>query len=99
MNTHPLPAVAGIACPVAGAILIIVSRRSIGSWLQAFVPQKSVTKIHAAVHVAAFAVAAFVAGWILAVLVPDSPPPVWLSMVGVALLGWIVAWALLANEN
>lgn len=88
-----------VACPLIGAALVVIFRRQIVGWLQAQVPQSNLTKINAAVFVAAFAIAAFIAGWILAVLVPGSPPPLWLSIFGAALVAWIVVWSLLANEN
>ncbi|WP_348789865.1 hypothetical protein [Leifsonia sp. NPDC080035] len=95
----PFMIVAAIACPLVAAILLVAFRRPIARWLAGIVPQKNVRKVRAAVLVAALAVAAFVAGWILAVLVPGAPPPLSLSVLGVAALAWLVAWALLANEQ
>ncbi|MGN6427616.1 MAG: hypothetical protein ACTHMF_12425 [Leifsonia sp.] len=95
----PFMITAAIACPLVGAILLVAFRRPIARWLAGIVPQKNARKVRAAVLVAALAVAAFVAGWILAVLVPGAPLPLCLSVLGAALLAWLVAWALLANQQ
>lgn len=97
--SSPLLNVLSIVCPLVGAVLIVVFRRPIVEWLEDLVPQNNLSKVRAAVFVSAFAIAAFIAGWILALLVPGSPPLLWLSILGAALLAWIVLWSLLANEN
>jgi hypothetical protein len=97
--TDPFINVLSIACPLLGAVLVVIFREPLVEWLQGIVPQKDTTKVRAAVFVGAFAIAAFIAGWILALLVPGSPPTLWLSIIGAAALAWIVVWALLANES
>ncbi|GAA0424639.1 hypothetical protein [Leifsonia naganoensis] len=96
---NPFLIAASIACPLMGAVLIVALRRRIVPWLLQIVPQKNQTKVRASVYVAAFAIAAFIAGWFLALFVPIAPPALWLSILGAALLAWLVVWALLANEN
>ncbi|MFF1571530.1 hypothetical protein ACFVWR_02200 [Leifsonia sp. NPDC058292] len=91
--------VVSILCPLGAAAIVVFFRRPIVNRLRSVVPQKNLKKVNAAVFVGAFAVATFVAGWILAVLVPGSPAVLWLSVFAAALLAWIVAWALLANES
>jgi hypothetical protein len=85
--SNPIINALSIACPLVGAVLILVFRRSIVTFLKGFVPQKNDAKIKAAVFVVAFAIAAFIAGWILALLVSGSPPALWLSILGAALFG------------
>ncbi|WP_157696860.1 hypothetical protein [Leifsonia sp. 21MFCrub1.1] len=97
--SNPFVNALSIVGPLVGAVLIVLFRKSIVEWLKGIVPQKNLTKVRAAVYVAAFAIAAFIAGWILALLVPGSPPPLWLSIFGAAVLAWIVVWTLLANES
>jgi hypothetical protein len=91
--------VVSIVCPLVAAAAVVFFRRPIANRLRSVVPQKNPKKINAAVFVGAFAIATFVGGWILAVLVPGSPVVLWLSAFAAALLAWLVAWALLANES
>jgi hypothetical protein len=99
ITENPLLDAISITCPMIGAALIVIFRRPIALRLQEIVPQRNPKKVGAAVIVGAIAIGAFIAGWILALLVPGASVVLWLSLLGAALLAWIVAWALLANER
>ena len=96
---NPIIVVASVVGPLVGATLIIVFRQAIIPWLSRLVPQRNERKIRAAIYVAAFAIAGFMAGWFLALFILGSPPALWLSILGGALLAWVVVWVLLANET